>query len=159
MRTTTSAGPGAGTDIAGAVDPAGLARRYAALRHAPVFDADSRWYRRLHADTGHEAWLLTWLPGQGTDLHDHGGASGAFTVLAGTVAEDVVAPSGLSTLDWQAGAMRQFGPHHVHRVHNRGDSPAVTLHVYAPGLTAMSQYAYADGELRLLRTDRAGVDW
>lgn len=141
------------------VDPADLARRYAARPHTPVFDPETRWYQRLHADAEHEAWLLTWLPGQGTDLHDHGGAAGAFTVLAGTVAEDVVAPAGLSTVDYPAGALRPFGPHHVHRVHNRSDSPAVTLHVYAPGLTAMSQYAYENGELVLLRTDRAGVDW
>jgi hypothetical protein len=141
------------------IDPAELARRYAAGDHTPVFDPRQRWYRRLHGTADHEAWLLTWLPGQGTDLHDHGGASGAFTVLSGTVAEDVVAPAGLTTVRWDVGAVRSFGPHHIHRVHNDGHEPVVTLHVYAPGLTAMSQYDYLDGQLRLLRTDQAGVDW
>ncbi|GAA3519474.1 cysteine dioxygenase [Actinocatenispora rupis] len=140
-------------------NPATLVRRYAAVGYTPVFDAENRWFRRLHADADHEAWLLTWLPGQGTDLHDHGGASGAFTVLRGTIAEDVVAPNGLTTVSWTEREVRPFGPHHVHRVHNAGDAPAVTLHVYAPGLTAMSQYSYANGELTLVRTDRAGVDW
>lgn len=140
-------------------DPDTLVRRYAQAGYEPQFDPESRWYQRLHADEEHEAWLLTWLPGQSTDLHDHGGASGAFTVLRGTVAEDVVAPAGLTTLSWQTGAVRPFGPHHIHRVHNASDEPVVTLHVYAPGLTAMSQYSYVDGELTLVRTDRAGVDW
>ena len=51
------------------------------------FDPDRRYYRRLVADEHHEAWLLTWLPGQGTDWHDHGGSGGAFVVLQGALVE------------------------------------------------------------------------
>ena len=51
------------------------------------FDPDRRYYRRLVADEHHEAWLLTWLPGQGTDWHDHGGSGGAFVVLQGSLVE------------------------------------------------------------------------
>src|SRR2546423_15641277 len=49
----------------------------------PRFDPHERWYTRLVAADDHEAWLLTWHPGQGTDLHDPGGSAGAFPVLAG----------------------------------------------------------------------------
>ena len=45
----------------------------------------------LHAElAGAQIWLLSWLPGQGTDLHDHGGSAGAFAVARGS------SPSGWS---------------------------------------------------------------
>ena len=48
---------------------------------------DERWYERLHADDQYEVWLISWLPGQGTGFHDHGGSAGAFTVVWGTLEE------------------------------------------------------------------------
>ena len=35
---------------------------------------------------------MSWLPGQVTDLHDHGAASGAFTIVSGELTEHVRAP-------------------------------------------------------------------
>src|SRR3954447_26114543 len=58
---------------------------------APRFNPVDRWYHRLARAGDHEVWLLTWLPGQGTDLHDHGGSAGAFHVRSGTLTEDTVA--------------------------------------------------------------------
>ncbi len=60
------------------------------------FDPVSRYYARLAAEATFEAWLLTWVPGQGTDWHDHGGSAGAFVVLSGTLTEEhaVVGPNG-----------------------------------------------------------------
>jgi hypothetical protein len=149
-----------------AADPVRLAWRYA---HDPAgwpvrprFDPADRWFSLLHRDAHHEAWLLTWLPGQTTELHDHGGAAGALAVVSGTISEDVVGPRRaprLATLAWTAGQVRGFGPHHVHRVHNAGTEPAVTLHVYAPGLTAMTRYELSAGRLTTLGVDRAGTDW
>src|SRR5271169_3528357 len=46
-----------------------------------------RWYEQIHLDDSHEIWLISWLPGQETGFHDHGGASGAFTVALGTLLE------------------------------------------------------------------------
>jgi hypothetical protein len=43
------------------------------------YDPADRYYVRLAREPEFEAWLLTWLPGQGTDWHDHGGSAGAFT--------------------------------------------------------------------------------
>ena len=76
------------------LDHLAIARRFAAAPEqwpvAPRFTAAERWYHRLAAEPDHEVWLLTWLPGQGTDLHDHGGSAGAFQVYAGTLTEDTV---------------------------------------------------------------------
>ena len=50
-----------------------------------------RWYERIHLDDGHEVWLISWLPGQATGFHDHGGSAGAFAVVLGTLLERRVA--------------------------------------------------------------------
>lgn len=61
-----------------------IARRHAAhpddWPFAPRFDPLRRWYHRLAEEPGAEVWLLTWLPGQETDLHDHGGSAGALGI-------------------------------------------------------------------------------
>ena len=118
----------------------------------------------LHADLADaQVWLLTWLPGQGTPLHDHGGSAGAFAVVRGALTEDTVGgPDGAVrevVTDLSAGRVRHFGPHHVHRVTNRGTLPAVSVHAYTPALRSMTTYALADGVLRQTGTERAGVDW
>jgi predicted metal-dependent enzyme (double-stranded beta helix superfamily) len=143
-----------------------LARRYARSPDrwpvAPRFDPDARWYQRLAAEESHEAWLLTWLPGQHTDLHDHGQASGAMLVLSGALEEQVAARAGeplLRARPMRAGDGHAFGPHHVHRVLNLGTEPAVSLHVYSPALTAMTRYQVTAEGLRAAGVDRAGVDW
>ena len=46
-----------------------------------------RWYERIHLDDSHEVWVISWLPGQATGFHDHGGSAGAFTVVLGTLME------------------------------------------------------------------------
>jgi hypothetical protein len=119
----------------------------------------------LHAElAGAQIWLLSWLPGQGTDLHDHGSSAGAFAVARGTLTERVVgARSGeavrQSTTDLAAGRLRYFGPHYVHRVTNALAEPAVSLHVYAPALRWMNTYRVERGSLVRTGTERAGVDW
>ncbi|SES82853.1 hypothetical protein [Geodermatophilus poikilotrophus] len=63
----------------------------AALRREPLERAAPPRRRRrcldpsLHEDLSHaQVWLLPWLPGQGTGLHDHGGSAGASAVVRGT---------------------------------------------------------------------------
>lgn len=150
-----------------AAGPIGLARAVAAdpARWRPLaeFRPGQRWYSLLERTAAAEVWLLTWLPGQGTDLHDHGPASGAFAVAAGALTERVVSgrPGGVveTSRDLVAGRTRAFGPHYVHEVRNTGAEPAVSVHVYAPGLTAMTRYAVTGGGLVAVRRERAGVDW
>lgn len=114
---------------------------------------------------GWEAWLLTWLPGQGTGLHDHGGAAGAFVVLRGSLQETTLAPAGpgrfrLVSTQLDSPSVRAFGRRHLHDVANLGELPAVSLHVYAPALSTMTRYRLDDrGRLDVLSHERAGADW
>jgi hypothetical protein len=128
----------------------------------PEFSPDRRWYTRIAATDTHEAWLLTWLPGQATDLHDHGGSAGAFTILTGSLTEQVPGRGTEATLisrSYGVGATRVFGRRHVHRIVNIGPVPAISLHVYAPALTLMTRYRLDGGELRVATVERAGADW
>jgi predicted metal-dependent enzyme (double-stranded beta helix superfamily) len=147
-------------------DLGGLAEWYAADPASwpvqPRFETTDRWYARLALTGDHEAWLLTWLPGQATELHDHGGASGAFTVLQGRLTEQI--PTGvpqvsLASRGYGTGATRPFGAHHIHRIVNDSDAPAVSVHVYAPALARMTRYELTDGELRVSHVEQAGEDW
>jgi hypothetical protein len=116
----------------------------------------------LHAELADaEIWLLTWLPGQGTPLHDHGSSAGAFAVARGTLTERVVARGGLRVTDTDlpAGRVRFFGAHYVHQVTNRRAEPAVSVHVYAPALTEMNTYRLDEAGIVHIGTERAGVDW
>ncbi|WP_428965547.1 cysteine dioxygenase [Micromonospora fluostatini] len=140
-----------------------IARRYAAVPHTwptPVcYDPVQRWYSRLAVADDHEVWALSWLPGQGTDLHDHGGSSGAFLVVSGVLTEETVSGGVLRPHRLAAGTGRRFGRRHVHLVTNRGDQPAVSVHVYRPALRRMTRYHLADGRLRVAEVAEAGVAW
>jgi mannose-6-phosphate isomerase-like protein (cupin superfamily) len=145
-----------------------LARRYAedpsTWPSAPRFNAEPRWYARIGGDSSHEAWLLTWLPGQATDLHDHGGSAGAFVVVSGLLTEQVVragveAPAVPREVTLPAGTARAFGARHIHRIVNTGTAPAISLHVYAPALREMTRYRIDEGTLNVAVVEKAGVDW
>lgn len=124
---------------------AGLARTIAADRDrwAPLvrYDAASRWYARLRTGPGYEVWLLSWVPGQGTGLHDHGRSSGVLTVLDGELTERALTGSGDIRRTLGTAAQRAFAPGYVHEVVNDSLEPAVSLHVYFPGLTVMTPHA------------------
>ncbi|MFG2926858.1 cysteine dioxygenase [Streptomyces sp. NPDC048305] len=119
---------------------AGLARSIAAdrARWVPLvrYDTTTRWYHRLQQGPGYEVWLLSWVPGQGSGRHDHGPSSGVLTVLEGELTEHTA--RGAHALD--AGAQRVFAPGYVHEVVNDSLEPAVSLHVYFPGLTEMPMH-------------------
>jgi quercetin dioxygenase-like cupin family protein len=121
---------------------AGLARSIAADhdRWAPLvrYDAVSRWYARLETGPGYEVWLLSWVPGQGSGgPHDHGRSSGVLTVLQGELTERV----GATRRSLVSGAQRVFAPGLVHDVVNESLEPAVSLHIYFPGLTEMPMHS------------------
>lgn len=133
------------------------------------FDAAERWYRRLdvsHLGSGLdvEAWLLSWLPGQRTGLHDHGGASGGFAVVAGSLREHSVRVSGhgqprLLTVSRHAGQQRLFGARHIHEIVNAGPEPAVSVHLYSPTLTTMVRYRWTRTGPVVTAVEKAGADW
>jgi predicted metal-dependent enzyme (double-stranded beta helix superfamily) len=130
------------------------------------FAHDERHAVRVAVAPDFEAWLLTWLPGQSTGLHDHGGSPGALVVLRGTLDEAVLAPprgpapAALVHRALERGRARVFGPHHVHKVLNTGAEPAVSLHVYAPALETMRRLVLdGEGRARIVALERSGVDW
>jgi predicted metal-dependent enzyme (double-stranded beta helix superfamily) len=150
------------------LDHLAIAARYAATPDqwpvAPRFNPTDRWYHRLAQEADYEVWLLTWLPGQGTDLHDHGGSQGAFLVFGGTLTEDTVAgppdgPPRITARELGEGAGRRFGARHIHRITNRSGRPAISVHVYGPALTTMTRYQVGPDGLRVATVEKAGVQW
>jgi hypothetical protein len=114
----------------------------APLRGVLRFDAQQRWWTQLALTSGLELWLLSWLPGQGTRPHDHGGASGSFTVLLGELAENYRYPGRpIGDNHFGTGAALGFGPHRAHQVHNPGTVAAASVHAYSPPLLPVREYA------------------
>jgi predicted metal-dependent enzyme (double-stranded beta helix superfamily) len=107
-------------------------------RHLLRYDPDQRFSALIDSDERQEVWLMAWLPGQHTDLHDHALSSGAFTIVSGSLTESVArrAPDGRSVTELHAlvaGQSRVFGPGYVHEVRNDGPDTAVSVHVYRGG--------------------------
>jgi len=114
-------------------------------RWAPLlrYRADQRYSALVERTAQYEVWLLSWLPGQHTDLHDHSGVAGAFTVVSGELSERVIkdgTPPAEVMHPLAAGQSRVFGPRYVHQVSNTGVDPAVSIHVYRPGRPQMTEY-------------------
>jgi predicted metal-dependent enzyme (double-stranded beta helix superfamily) len=127
-------------------------------------DPEGRWYEQIRVNDSCELWLISWLPGQSTGFHDHGGANGAFGVVWGELDEQMAARDpagsvGTAVRAVSAGQVRAFGAHHVHDVCNSSpDSVAVSVHAYSPPLSAMTRYDLTPSGLVPVRTEGAD-DW
>lgn len=136
----------------------GLVRRVAAdesrwAAQVRFGDPSRRWWTRLHADAAVDVWLLTWLPGHTTELHDHGRSSAAFVVARGELEEVRADFSGTTTSTVHAaGTAAWMAPGVVHDVRAAGLAPAVSIHAYSPPLTRMTYYGLQAGTLRPIRT-------
>ncbi len=119
----------------------------AAYRNPP------RWFTRIYGDDELDIWLISWVPGHATELHDHGGSLGALTVLSGSLSEFRWDGMGLRRRRLDAGDQAGFPLGWVHDVvwaprpvpgpviALRGPvSPTLSVHAYSPPLTAMSYY-------------------
>jgi predicted metal-dependent enzyme (double-stranded beta helix superfamily) len=122
------------------VHPALIAGEYARHRgrwaHLLRYDPDERYTVLVDRTPGQEVWLMSWLPGQETGRHDHGAASGAFTIVSGELTEHVVHRGRTHVVG--IGQSRVFGPGYVHEVHNAGPDPAISIHVYRAARTMRS---------------------
>jgi predicted metal-dependent enzyme (double-stranded beta helix superfamily) len=112
----------------------------------------------MHLGDSHEVWLISWLPGQATGFHDHGGSAGAFAVVWGTLMERRVV--GATTTGQVlakpvgAGESRAFGPRYIHDVRNAATSAvAVSVHAYLAPLPAMTRYDLTPAGLVKLATE------
>lgn len=118
-------------------------------------DSEGRWYQRIQLSDQHEVWLISWLPGQSTGFHDHGGSAGAFAVVWGSLEERHVGSSRVV----EAGSARSFGPKYIHDVVNSSTgSVAVSVHAYSPPLSEMTRYELTSNGLVPSGTESEG-DW
>jgi Cysteine dioxygenase type I len=126
-----------------------------------------RWFTRIHGDYELDVWLISWVPGHPTELHDHGGSLGALTVLSGSLNEFRWDGRGLRRRRLDAGDQAGFPLGWVHDVvwaprpvperAGAGTAPVqptLSVHAYSPPLTAMSYYEVTDrNRLRRQRTE------
>lgn len=126
-----------------------------------------RWFARIHGDDELDVWLISWVPGPATELHDHGGSLGALTVLSGSINECRWDGRELRSRRLDAGDQAGFPLGWVHDVEwapgpgcgpggaGRGAAPpSLSVHAYSPPLTAMSFYqATGRDTLRWRRTE------
>jgi predicted metal-dependent enzyme (double-stranded beta helix superfamily) len=148
--------------------PQQLAAEVRRLTSAPAewvarvrLDPEGRWYEQIRVSDSCELWLISWLPGQSTGFHDHGGANGAFGVVWGELDEHVVARGDSTVIanPVAPGKVRSFGPRHVHDVRNSSTgSVAVSVHAYSPPLSAMTRYDLTSRGLVPIRTEGTD-DW
>ncbi|MDM3976476.1 cysteine dioxygenase [Mycobacterium marseillense] len=130
-----------------------------------------RWFTRIHGDDELDVWLISWVPGHPTELHDHGGSLGALTVVSGSLNEYRWDGRALRRRRLDAGDQAGFPLGWVHDVvwaprpvtvpvtglPGAGAGPAqptLSVHAYSPPLTAMSYYDVTDRKtLRRQRTE------
>ena len=100
-----------------------------------------------------DAWVLSWMPGQGTGFHDHYISGVGIAVAAGGVREDLMVYGREDVaLHLRPGDTRQGGPGYIHRVTHEAGEPAVTIHVYSPRLDWVGQYRL-DGSTGVVRRE------
>lgn len=100
-----------------------------------------RWWTRLSSDPAVDVWLLSWLPGHATDLHDHGPSAAAFAVVRGELNEVRIGAGGrYVTVPRRPGSATALDVGVIHDVRGAGSRPAVSIHAYSPPLTQMTYY-------------------
>jgi predicted metal-dependent enzyme (double-stranded beta helix superfamily) len=116
-------------------------------------DGGERWWTRLSATNDVDIWLLSWLPGHATDLHDHGSSAAAFTVLRGRLSEVRIHQGGRRThAARHPGSVTWLAPGVIHDVRGAGRGPAVSMHAYSPPITRMNYYADGRDGLHIVRS-------
>ncbi|CAJ1494850.1 cysteine dioxygenase family protein [[Mycobacterium] kokjensenii] len=140
-----------------------LRGRYDHLLPATGLPDDERWFARIHGDDRLDIWLISWVPGHATELHDHGESLGALTVLSGALDEFHWDGDRLARRRLDAGDQAAFSRGWVHDVVWAPSSnsaaaepaaPTLSVHAYSPPLFEMSYYDVApDNTLRRQRTE------
>ena len=107
------------------------------VRHDP----DQRGAALLRRDDDVEVWVLSWLPGQDTGYHDHGGSTAAIYVARGEIREERLSfagpPRGQILGADSVGVVPAL---HIHRVHHEGTVLSVSIHAYSPPLADVGVY-------------------
>jgi hypothetical protein len=113
-------------------------------------DVEHRHYAQLWRDDHVDIWVISWMHGHDTGYHDHDLSNGAVAVVEGELVEErLVIGAAPRRRRYRAGETFEFDAAHVHRMHQPGRRPAVSIHAYSPPLWRMGAYAIdADGTLR-----------
>lgn len=116
--------------------------RLPAAVHTPVAGQYARRELHLSPEHGYSVVAMTWAPGQGAPVHDHGGAWCAEAVWQGRLAVDDYLPVEHQDPYWRfapagrteigtGGSGRLQPPDEYHAVHNPDPAQvAVSIHVY-----------------------------
>jgi predicted metal-dependent enzyme (double-stranded beta helix superfamily) len=116
-------------------------------------NGDERWWTRLSADDRVDVWLLSWLPGHATELHDHGSSAAAFSVVRGRLVEVRADGRGARTSYTRTpGSVTWIAPGVIHDVRGSGPRPSVSIHAYSPPLQRMNFYGAGPRGLRVIRS-------
>jgi predicted metal-dependent enzyme (double-stranded beta helix superfamily) len=113
-------------------------------------DIEHRHYAQLLRDNHLDVWVISWMNGHDTGFHDHDLSSGAVAVVEGELVEERLTIGGPPRRrSYRAGTSFDFDASHVHRMHQAGGGPAISIHAYSPPLWRMGAYAIEpDGALR-----------
>jgi predicted metal-dependent enzyme (double-stranded beta helix superfamily) len=128
----------------------GIAADPAAWRPLVNLDADHRHYAQLWRDDRLDVWVISWMNGHDTGFHDHDLSNGAVAIVEGELVEERLAIGGPPRRQrYGAGTSFHFDASHVHRMHQAGSGPAISIHAYSPPLWRMGAYVIEpDGALR-----------
>jgi len=129
-----------------------LAARTELWRPQVRFQDGQRWWARLDGPPGIDVWLLSWLATQSTEMHDHGEAAAAFTVVHGALTEVRASKLGLTEHQVRVGQVQTVAAGVVHDVENRDAEPAVSIPAYAPRLSRMTYYRWDSTGLEPVKT-------
>jgi predicted metal-dependent enzyme (double-stranded beta helix superfamily) len=121
-----------------------------AWRQLVNLDIEHRHYAQLWRDDHLDVWVISWMNGHDTGFHDHDLSSGAVAVVEGELVEERLTIGGPPRRRcYGAGPSFHFDASHVHRMHQAGGGPAISIHAYSPPLWRMGAYAIeSDGALR-----------
>jgi quercetin dioxygenase-like cupin family protein len=126
-----------------------------------MVDPDNERSQWVELDSGPnlQIWLLTWPAGTNNGWHDHGESAGAFQVVSGTLLEQTSNGHRREFRTLVAGEGRSFGQNHVHSLGNVRMGTALSVHVYAPRLTATTRYAITPTGLKSGVVDLTELGW
>ena len=118
----------------------------------------SRWHVRLQVTDHYDLWLIGWGAESRVDMHDHGGAAGALSVVHGELIE--LSPRSTGGSRRRAigvNGVAPFEPDYRHAVLNPGKAVAVSAHVYSPPLSSMTFFGEDATPLRSEPVDLPGL--
>jgi hypothetical protein len=126
---------------------------------AELPDPDRRQWRRLISTDDFDAWVIHWPIGGSVDPHDHGGSTGAVSVVRGELTEVRSTSGAFATQRLVVGSAHVVPSDAVHDIVNDGPAAAVSVHVYSPPLSTMVFYGPDGDALRAEAVELERAVW